>query len=32
MERDRDVLIIKTGYSEFLDDENNSRRVSLGVF
>jgi len=24
------VLIIKTGYSEVLDDENNSRKVSLG--
>lgn len=30
MEKDRKVLIIKTGYSEFLDNENNSRKVSLG--
>ena len=30
MESGRDILIIKTGYSEFLDDENNSRKVSLG--
>jgi len=30
MERKRKVLIIKTGYSEILDKESNSRKVSLG--
>jgi len=29
-EKKEKVLIIKTGYSEFLEGENNSRKVSLG--
>ena len=29
-EQKEKVLIIKTGYSEFLEESNNSRRVSLG--
>ncbi len=30
MDKKQKVLIIKTGYSEFLDKESNSRKVSLG--
>ena len=30
MEKDHKVLILKTGYSEFLDERNNSRTVSYG--
>jgi heptosyltransferase-2 len=30
MKKSKDIIIIKAGYSEFLDKENNSRRVSLG--
>src|SRR3989344_2548321 len=30
MEKKEKILIIKTGYSEFLDKENNFRKVSLG--
>jgi len=30
MNKKHKILIIKTGYSEFLEEENNSNRVSLG--